>query len=78
MRESIFWAYIGEYALPCPAEHDAKERCGTSATQSKEVMPSTILQRTSNGEESIFYNPLFATICPETFSNLCVESVRDM
>jgi hypothetical protein len=25
--------------------------CGTSAKQSKQVMPSTILQRTSNGEE---------------------------
>jgi len=23
-------------------------------------------------------NPLFVTICPETFSNLCVDSVRDM
>jgi len=25
-----------------------------------------------------FFNPLFVTICPETFSNLCVDSVRDM
>jgi hypothetical protein len=23
-------------------------------------------------------NPLFVTLCPETFSNLCVDSGRDM
>jgi len=44
---------IVEYALPCPGVHDAKKRCGTTAKQSKQVMPSTILQRTtiSNGDE---------------------------
>jgi hypothetical protein len=26
----------------------------------------------------IIINPLFVTICPETFSNLCVDSVRDI
>jgi len=25
-----------------------------------------------------FCNPLFVTICPETFSNLCVDSARGM
>jgi hypothetical protein len=25
-----------------------------------------------------FFNPMFVTICPKTFSNLCVESVRGM
>jgi hypothetical protein len=25
-----------------------------------------------------YFNPLFVTICPETFSNLCVNSVRVM
>jgi hypothetical protein len=25
-----------------------------------------------------FFYPIFVTICPETFSNLCVDSVRDM
>jgi hypothetical protein len=24
------------------------------------------------------FNPLFVTICPETFSNRCVDTVRDM
>ena len=30
------------------------------------------------GHQQIFFNPLVVTICPETFSNLCVDSVRDM
>lgn len=53
-RKRILGLYsIGEYALPCPGVHDAKKRCGTSAKQSKQLMPSTILQRTdiSNGDE---------------------------
>jgi len=30
------------------------------------------------GKTVFFINPLFVTICPETFSNLCVDIVRDM
>jgi hypothetical protein len=51
-RKHILGLYsIGEYALPCPGVHDAKNRWGTSAKQSKRVMPSTILHRIVNGEE---------------------------
>ena len=33
----------------------------------------------AKGEEVFFcLNSLFVTICPETFSNRCVDSVRDM
>jgi hypothetical protein len=36
------------------------------------------LGRSRRRWENVFFYPLFGTICPETFSNLCVESVRDM